>query len=377
MSLRRLLAVMRKEALHIVRDWRSLAMALAIPLLLLLLFGYALSLDVDRIPTLLCDRSETLHSRDLLARFRASRYFQVLGDAGDAGEIEAAIEHGRCLLGVVVPRDFARRLLAGETAEVQLLMDGSDSNTAAIALGYAEAVVADHAAQLREQWFNRRAGAELKPPVEPRLRVWYNHTLESKNYIVPGLIVVILMIIGALLSSLTLAREWETGTMEQLLSTPLRPVELVLGKMLAYFGLGLLDTATAVAVGTLVFGVPLRGSPLLVLVSSGVFLAGALLWGILISAAARSQLLAYQVGMLTSFLPAFLLSGFVYAIENMPTVIQLVTYIIPARYFIVILRGVFLKGAGLEALWGELALLALFAAAVFLAAVRKVPQRVA
>ncbi len=377
MSLRRTLAVLRKEALHIARDWRSLAMALAVPLVLLLLFGYALSLDVDRIPTLIADHSRTPQSRELTERFRGSRFFRILGDARDAIEIQEALDRNRCLLGVVIPADYARRLLAGEQAEVQLLIDGSDSNTAAIALGYAEALIQSHALELRTAWFNRRGVGELKPPLEPQSRVWYNHTLESKNYIVPGLIAVILMIIAALLTSLTLAREWETGTMEQLLSTPLRPAELVLGKMLAYFALGLTDAVTAAAAGVLIFGVPLRGSALLFLLSSCVFLTGALFWGILISALARSQLLAYQASLLTSFLPAFLLSGFVWAIENMPAPVQMVTYLVPARYFIVILRGVFLKGVGLGVLWGELLLLTLFAAAVFLVATRRVRQKAA
>lgn len=377
MSFRRMLAIARKEALHILRDWRSLAMALAVPVLMLLLFGYALSLDVDRIPTLIYDASNTPQSRELAARFEGSRFFRVLGEVSRHREMEEAVLRDRCLLGVVIPPDYARRLLAGEEAPVQLLIDGSDSNTAAIALGYAEALIQDYGFELRRRWLDRMAGAEFKAPVEPRLRVFYNHTLESKNYIVPGLIAVILMIIAALLTSLTIAREWETGTMEQLLSTPVRPAELVLGKMLAYFVLGLVDTLTAVAAGVLVFHVPLRGNPLMVVLSSCVFLVGALFWGILISAAARSQLLAYQASMVTSFLPAFLLSGFVYAIENMPVPVQIVTYGVPARYFITLLKGVFLKGVGLKVLWGELALLAVFAAAVFFAATRKVRQRLA
>ncbi len=352
-------------------------MALAVPLIMLLLFGYALTLDVDRIPTLVYDADGTPQSRELVERFRGSRFFQILGWVDEYRTIEEKIDRNDCLLGIAIPRNYSKDLLSGAEAQVQLIVDGSDSNTASIALGYADAVIHTYAMELREEAFNRRGGGEMKPPVEPRLRVWYNHKLESKNYIVPGLIAVIIMIISALLTSLTIAREWEMGTMEQLLSTPLRPAELVLGKMSAYFGLGLADMLVAIVVGVFIFGVPLRGNPLFLIFTSCVFLFGGLFWGILLSAMARSQLLAYQLGVLTSFLPAFLLSGFVYSIENMPHVIQVITYIVPARYFITISKGIFLKGVGWEVLWGEVALLAVFALAVFFAATRKVRQKVA
>jgi ABC-2 type transport system permease protein len=360
LSLRRTRAVARKELLHIVRDPRSLILALALPALLLLLFGWALNLDVDRVPTLVWDGDRTPQSRELVARFSGSRYFAILGEARDYSEIEQRIDRDEALLAVVILPGFARDLLGGRGAQVQLILDGSDSNTAAIARGYAEAVLG--------------AG---RPAVEPRLRVWYNSELKSRNYIVPGLMAVILMIIAAMLTSLTIAREWETGTMEHLLATPVRPAELVLGKMSAFFLVGLADTVTAAVVGVMVFGVPLRGSLLGLAVTSGVFLFGALCWGILISAVTRTQLLAYQLGMVTSFLPAFLLSGFLYAIENMPVVVQGITHIVPARYYIAVLRGVFLKGTGLNVLWPEVAFLVVYGSLVFLAATRKVRQKVA
>jgi ABC-2 type transport system permease protein len=201
--------------------------------------------------------------------------------------------------------------------------------------------------------------------------------MQSRNYVVPGLIAVILMIISALLTSLTVAREWEMGTLEQLLSTPARAGEIVFGKMAAFFLVGAADTLIAVLVGVYVFDVPLRGSLGLLALSSGVFLTGALFWGILISTVAKSQLLAFQMGILSSFLPAFLLSGFIYAVEDMPLVIQLVSHVVPARYFVTILKGIYLKGVGLEVLWGELLLLAMFATAVFLAARRRLAQKMA
>jgi ABC-2 type transport system permease protein len=377
MNFRRTRAMARKEFLHIVRDSRSLAMALAVPVMMLLLFGYALSLDVDRIPTYVYDQDRTPESRELLARFEGSRYFQILGYTDNYRDIELRVDRSECLLGVVVPHRYAQDLLAGRESHVQLLLDGSDSNTASIARGYAETVTATYGAELQLNAQNRRAGAKTPPPVDVRLRVWYNADLRSKNFIVPGLIAVIIMIIAALITSLTVAREWETGTMEQLLSTPLRPAELLLGKLSAFFVVGLADMLMAIVAGITIFGVPLRGSVWFVFLSSCIFLFGALCWGILISTLARSQLLAYQMGLLTSFLPAFLLSGFIYATENMPVVIQAVTYLVPARYFVTLIKGAFLKGTGFAVLWGEVVILLVYAALVFLLATRKLRVKVA
>jgi ABC-2 type transport system permease protein len=377
MKLRRTWAVARKEFLHILRDARSLIMALALPLLMLLLFGYALTLDIDRIPTIVYDADRTAESRDLIARFQGSRYFQIVGAADSYGTVEAAVNGSQCLLGIVLFKDFARHLLTGGEAQVQLLLDGSDSNTASIALGYARALLQTYDLEVRAGTQNRKGGGVITAPLAPELRIWYNPDLKSRNYLVPGLIVVILMIIAALLTSLTIAREWEMGTMEQLISTPLRPAEIVLGKMMAFFALGVVDMVIAIVVGVSIFQVPLRGSVWFLAATSGIFLIGALCWGILISATVRSQLQAYQLGVLTSFLPAFLLSGFVFAIENMPAAIQAVTYIFPARYFVTILKGVFLRGVGMRILWSEAALLLAYATAVFLAATRKLKQKVA
>jgi ABC-2 type transport system permease protein len=376
-SLARTLAMARKEGLHIVRDSRSLAMALAVPVMMLVLFGYALTLDVDRIQTLVYDQDQTPQSRELIARFAGSRYFQMLGSVDEYRTIERAINRGRCLLAVVIPKDYGRHLLASQEAGVQLLLDGSDSNTASITLGYADALTRVYAFELQTQALERRGGGKLDPPVDAQLRVWYNPELQSRNYIVPGLIAVILMIIAAMIGSLTIAREWESGSMEQLLSTPVRAHEIVLGKMAAYFVLGVVNMLVTIGVGVFLFGVPLRGNPLLVLLSSCIFLVGALFWGIFLSAAAKTQLMAYQMGMLTSFLPAFLLSGFVFAIGNMPVAIQVVTYLFPSRYFVTILKGLFLKGVGLDVVWVELTLLIVYAVVIFLAATRKLKQKIA
>ena len=377
MSLRRTWAMARKEFLHIVRDVRSLVMALALPLFMLLLFGYALTLDIDRIPTMIYDADRTPESRELIDRFAGSRYFEIRGMAGDYPAMEAAIDRNECLLGIVIFKDFGAQLLTGASAPVQLLLDGSDSNTASITLGYARTLLQAYDLELRARTQNRRGAGTAAASVLPQLRIWYNSDLKSKNYIVPGLIAIILMIIAALLTSLTIAREWEMGTMEQLLSTPLRPAEVVLGKMSAFFALGVIDMVAAILAGVIIFRVPLRGDLWFLAITGGIFLVGALCWGILISAVVRSQLLAYQLGAVTSFLPAFLLSGFIFDIGNMPAVIQAITYIFPARYFVTILKGIFLRGVGAEILWYETALLFAYAAIVFLIATRKLKQKVA
>ncbi len=380
MSFRRLRAVFVKELHHITRDPLSLAMALLVPVMMLVLFGYALSLDVDRIPTLVYDQSNTSASFDLIHQFRGSRYFDVIGSVSSYQEIDRAIDRNRALMAIVIPRDYQRRQGVDTTAPVQILLDGSDSNTASIALGYAETVVQTYSLQLRSEAQNRRGGgggAAAVSPIDARLRVLYNSSLESKNYVVPGLIAVILQIIAALLTSLTIAREWEMGTMEQLLSTPLRPAELVLGKMFAYFVVGLADAIIAIAVGLFIFQVPFRGSALLLAVSICIFLFGALFWGIFISAATRNQLQAYQLGLLSSFLPAFLLSGFIYATETMPVPIQVISHFVTARYFVTILKDVFLKGAGFRVLYGEFGFLALYGLIMFALATRKLNQKIA
>jgi ABC-2 type transport system permease protein len=377
MTFRRTRAVALKELRHITRDRRSLWMALAMPLLMIVLLGYALSLDVDRVPTLIYDGDRTAASRELIERFRGSRFFAIHGYADDYSAIDRAIDRGEALMAIAIPPGYGGDLASGQTAEAQLILDGSDSNTASIALGYAETLIRNYSFELRRAEQIRRMGRTLDPPLDARLRVQFNSQIESKNYVVPGLIAVILMIISALLTSLTIAREWEMGTMEQLLSTPVRPGELVLGKMLAYSVVGFADMLLAIGAGVFLFQVPLRGSVILLLATCSLFLFGALFWGIFLSAVARTQVLAFQMGILSSFLPAFLLSGFVYAIENMPAVIQAITHVVPARYFVTILKGIFLKGVGLEVLWGEILFLLLYTAAVFLAATRQLSRKMA
>lgn len=375
MSLRRMLAVAKKECIHVWRDPRALGVSIALPLVLLLLFGYALTLDVDRVPLAVWDQSRTPASRELVSRFEQSRYFSIVARTEGYAAIEAGMDHNRILMALVVPADFARKVGSDRATQVQVLVDGSDANTATLALGYAEVIVRGYSQSLVATRVQRRGGQLPNQALDLRPRAWFNTDLESRIYIVPGLIAVIIMLIAALLTSLTVAREWETGTMEQLISTPVRGPELILGKLAPYFALGVLDTLLAMLAGRFLFAVPMRGSLLLLACMSAVYIVGALSLGILISTLAKGQLLASQMAFTATFLPAFLLSGFMFDIANMPTALQLVTYLVPARYFVTILRGLYLKGVGLSVLWPECLLLTGFGALMLILSMRVFKKR--
>ena len=368
MNARRVRAVARKEFLHVLRDPRSLGMAIAIPMLMLVMFGYALTLDVDHVPMIVWDQSGTYESRELIARFAGSPYFSVRRQIDNARELDRAIDAGEALVALVVPYDFTRQLTVGSEAPVQLVVGAMDSNTATIAIGYADVIAAIYSEDRLADQIGRHGGAPVGVPLDVRTRVWFNADMESKNYIVPGLIAIIMMVIAAMLTSLTFAREWERGTMEQLIATPVRGSELILGKLIPYFSIGLLDMVLAVLMGQFLFRVPLRGNVALLFGMASIFLVGVLTMGMLISILTKAQLLASQLAMIATFLPAFLLSGFIFAIANMPAAIRCITYFVPARYFIGILKGIYLKGVGLEILAADASLLVAFAVAMVAAA---------
>lgn len=360
----RLLAIARKELLQLRRDPRSLALAFALPLLLLVLFGYAITWDVKHIATGVLDQDRSARSRDLVAAFRSSGYFTLVATLGRPAEIAPLLDSGRARVVLVIPTGFASDLDAGRAAQLQAIVDGSDANTATIALAYTQAIVRTYSTGVLLR------GERVRPPVRDESRVWYNEALSSRNMIVPGLVAVIMMVIAAQLTSLTIAREWERGTMEQLAATPVSRVEVVLGKLLPYVAIGFIDvTATSIA-GVLLFGVPFRGSPVLLAILSLAFLIGSLGLGIFISAVSRSQLLATQMAMVGTFLPAFLLSGFMFSIQVMPKPLQAVTFLVPARYFLVVTRGIFLKGVGIDVLRVQGLLMIAFAVAGLTLAVR-------
>ncbi len=375
MNLKRVKAIVKKEFIQIIRDPRSLALALLVPVMLLMLFGFALSLDVNNVGMVVWNQDRSQVAGDLILNFRNSRYFKIVGYADDYGQLQKCIDTSKALMAMVIPRDFSSKLEAGKTALLQLLVDGSDSNTATIAIGYVDGVISRYNSDLAAASFSR-AGIQSPVSIDMRPRIWFNEDLKSKNYIIPGLIAVIMMIIAAQLTSITVAREWERGTMEQLISTPVKRGELLLGKFIPYFAIGFFDLLVAVAMGEFVFDVPLKGNFFLLLALSSIFLAGALAQGLYFSIFAKNQRLATQLAILTTFLPTFMLSGFVYPIYNMPKFIQLFTYMLPPRYFISILKGIYLKGEGLKFLWMHALVLVAFAVFISTAAYRRFEKKV-
>ncbi|HOP41316.1 MAG TPA: ABC transporter permease [Geobacteraceae bacterium] len=373
----RIKAVAKKEFLHVIRDPRSLGLGIAIPMLLLFLFGYALTLDVDRVPLIVWDQSNSHASRELTSRFTGSRYFSLRTKTDNYRDIERAIDTRDAVVALIIPLDFARRVDAGRKASVQVVLDGSDPNTATFALGYAQTVVSSYSNDIVLRQIRRASGREPRlAQMEVRPRVWFNTDMVSKNYIFPGLIAVIMMIIAALLTSLTIAREWETGTMEQLISTPLTGPELILGKLVPYFSIGILDLILSVLVGEFIFDIPLRGSLSLLFGLSLVFLTGSLSLGVLFSIVTKNQFVASQLALVATMLPAFLLSGFIFPIDTMPAPIQAITHIVIARYFVTILRGIYLKDVGLEVMAGQVGLLIVFTVLNLTLAIRKFRKKV-
>lgn len=377
MSLKRILAIARKEFIQIKRDARSLALSLGIPILLLFIFGYGLSLDINHVRTIVWNQDPSSKvTRDFLLNFKYSKYFRIVAYTDNYADIERRIDSGDVLLALVIPKDFSRFLESGQAAPLQLIVDGSDANTATIAMNYVNAVIQTYNSSILTQTFLAK-GISPKTQIEARQRVWYNMGMTSTWFIVPGVIAMILMIVSSLVTSLCVAREWERGTMEQLISTPVKAPELIIGKFLPYFCIGFFDLSVGVFLAQVLFGVPFRGNYLTLVVMSSLFLTGALSQGIFISVVARTQLMASQFATLTTLIPTILLSGFIYPIFNMPVFIQMITYLVPARYYISILRELFLKAGGLAVMWDEALFLLLFAGVMFMLAIRRFKKKVA
>ncbi len=375
MSFTRFLAVAKKEIVQVLRDSRSLIIVLIMPIILVLLFGYGVNLDLKHLSIYVYDRDGSQQSQDLLKRFQASDYFEIVRVVNNYRDLTSAIDGGHAKMGIVIPWDFSQRLLNGRAAEVQALVDATDDNTANVLIGYAQAVVQGYSSKIQLDWLRDRGQVASPTPVSVETRTWYNEDLESSAFIIPGVLALVMSVIGAFLTSLTIAREWERGTMEQLISTPVSPLEIMFGKLVPYFAIGMIDVLVCAVIALYWFHVPFRGSFLTLLISSAMFMIVVLSMGFFISVIAKNQLAASQIALLATFLPAFLLSGFLYDIAQMPIALQWITRILPARYYVSVLKKIFLKGSPVALLYADLIPLAIFTLLLALLATRSFQKR--
>ena len=376
MDLIRTWAVFRKELIHIRRDLPSLIQVILLPVMLLLLNGYALTFDLTDVPLAIYDQEQSRVSQDFLQGFRGTRYFRIHSSVFSYEEIARLINQREVKVGLVLPFDFSRSLKSGQIARVQAIIDGTDANTANLIIGYLQGVIAAYNQKVVLERLTYKGFTSLELPLKSEPRVWFNEDLESRNFIVPGLIAIIMTMVGALLTALCIIREKERGSMEGLMGTPLKKWELILGKLGPYFLVGMLDMFIAMAMGEFLFQVPFRGNVLLFIPLAALFMLVVLGQGLLISVIARSQLDAYQMAMLTTFLPSFILSGAMFAVHQMPTALQVASFFVPATYLVTISKGIYLKGIGMKILWPDALMLCAFAAFFLLTAGRKLVKKI-
>jgi ABC-2 type transport system permease protein len=376
MRLRRLQAIAVKEFLQIWRDPRSLMIALLLPFTQMFLLGYGVTLDLKHIPVCTFDREASQDSQALLKKFQASMYFEITRNVRTYPQLVDAIDRSDCKIAFVIPSDFSQRLADAGRASVQLILDATDDNTANIALGYALAVVSSYSSEVVLDVVARQGlSLQRTQPMAVQSRVWFNEDLESRNFIIPGVVAVIMALVGAQLTSLTISREWERGTMELLISTPVKPSEVMIGKLAPYLVIGWADAVFCLVIAALWFQVPFRGTVFTLFVTTTLFMIVVLGIGYLLSVLIRSQVGASQIALLVTMLPTTLLSGYVFPIDQMPQAVQDITYLVPARYYVTIVKSIFLKGAGIPELMTPILFLLVYAAAVMVLAARAFRKR--
>ena len=374
---KRIWPIIKKEFTHLFRDPMTLAMIIALPVFLLIIYGYAASFDVKNIPLAVLDQDKSLASREFIARFTNSGYFKLKEELGSDFQFADRLDSGRVKVIINIPRGFANKIAGNRKVELQLLVDGSDPTWASSALSYINEIAQVYYQGLITANFERQGLKQAAvSPIALIPRIWYNATLRSINFFIPGLIAVILMQISATLTSQTIVSEKEQGTMEALVVSPVRKNELMLGKVLPYVLIAFSDVIIVTIIGWLLFQVPVKGNYLLLLLSAFIFLMGAMGIGMLISTNAKTSQEAMQIATMATMLPSMLLSGFVYPIENMPWVLQGLSFFIPARYFIEILRDIYLKGVGLACFWQAFLLMTLLSFLIMIASVRRFNKRI-
>lgn len=361
--LRRISAIIYKEYLHITRDIIALMMLIFFPVFALFLFGFAINLDIKHIPLAVYDQDCSVDSRSLTENFIQSGYFDLKERLYSEKQINPHVDKRKVKVVLRIPPDFSKDIHKGKNTPVQLILDGSDNNTATITMGYSNTIIQKFSRQmLGELLLNKGMDFPVQlPSVDLRPNIWYNPELKSSIFMIPGLIGLILMTITVIRTSITIVREKERGTMERLLVAPLRPIELMIGKIVPYIVIAFISLALIILLSCFFFKVPFRGNILTLFSLSGIFIAASLGIGLYISNVAETAQTAWLMGFLSSILPAIILSGFIFPIESMPYPIQLITYLFPIRYFLVILRGVILKGVGITTLYPEALILLIFA----------------
>jgi ABC-2 type transport system permease protein len=375
MNLTRLASLVRKEFIQIARDPRTLYIVIAIPVVQMFLLGYTATTDVRNVPLAVLDQSRSPASRQLLDAYRAADYFRLAFDVDSEDELRTLIDDGDARAGLVIPADFGPRLLAGDTARLAFVLDGSDPNVASTSLAAAQLIGQSYSTAITFDRIERRGlGGSVQPALEVRAQVWYNPDLVSAYFMVPALIGMILQLITSMLTATAIVRERERGTIEQLIVTPVRSLELIIGKITPYVLIAFFDTIEVLVVGTLWFKVPIRGSLGLLLGLSGIFLVSSLGIGLFISTVARSQQEAMMVTWFT-LLPTVFLSGFLFPLAAMPTVLQAVSLVIPLRYYLIIIRSILLKGVGAASLGPEIAALVVFGVVTMSAAALRFRKR--
>ena len=363
--MKRILRVVKKEFLQLRRDKRMFGMLFVAPVLQLILLGYAATVDVKNIPIVVCDLDNTKESRELLSHFTSSGYFTTVAYIDDVNQVDHYLKSGKAGMAIVVPVHFGRDLQAGRTPQLAVIADGSDSNTSGIGLSYASTIALSYARNIvvkRAESYNLIKNANDLPQVVAQTRAWYNPDLESVNFMVPAVLVMVLMVITLTITSLAIVKEKENGTIEQIVVTPLHDLEFILGKMIPFILIGMVEVLLVLFVSVYVFHVPLRGNVITLLVLSLLFIMVALGLGLLVSSISKTQQQATMTAQFFVMMPMLILSGFIFPIENMPKFFQYITYLIPVRYFMEIVRGIFLKGDGFADLWPQI--LALFAIGV-------------
>lgn len=371
---RRVLAVARKETAHILRDPATIYLAIGLPVVMLVVFGYGITFDIDNTAVAVVDHDRSPDSRALIQSLDASPEFVVAATSTDADQTDGLFRAGHARAAIVLPDDYSRRIRRGEPADIQVLVDGSDGTAAQAVLGNLTGLLLDASAKAAAP---AGQATDPRPPLSARVTTLYNPALRSAVFFVPGLIAYVLAICGVLLTALTVAREWERGNMEQLFATPIGRLEIILGKLGPYLVMGGVQALLVVAIGVALFDIPMRGSPATLALGTLLFLLGALSQGLLVSVVTRSQQLATQVGALSSLLPALLLSGFIIPIAGMPWILQALSAVLPARYFMHLIRSVMLKGGGLAEVWPDLLGMAVFTGIVLTLATRRFGRRVA